>query len=197
MPSLYKSAPTVPIVAAKVHADICRLLERQYKGDLPPWWNSLRPTLTVLLNVGFAVSGRPSAEMVWAKLQSVAEASKHISTIEHHINNNLSRGSQSLALEQCATAHLTYFLGMVDEWLRACEQYAQESSRFASDFGDFQALHKQLEDAAAQHVPRDLAKYWNLVHMFATLEKAETSRSLGITTPASSDNNEPGEYSLA
>ncbi|OAA69691.1 hypothetical protein ISF_02961 [Cordyceps fumosorosea ARSEF 2679] len=120
MPSLYKDAPSVPIRATAIHGRISMLVKQRYKADMPPWWDSLRELLTTLLDVGFTVSGRPSADVVWNKLREVTEASQHISVIESQINTQLSRSTQTLALDPCATHRTPDVLPRCRGWVASC-----------------------------------------------------------------------------
>lgn len=188
MPSLYKDAPAVPIMGIGVHRVILRLLERQNQGAAPAWWSSVSGPLEALLDVGITVHGRPSANIVWSKLQAVAEASRNITAIEIQITNQLPHGSRTLAHTQCAAAHLTYFLGVVDEWLRVCEQFAQESRRYPDDFGNMESAYTGLNVAAGQHA--DVVNCGHLIHLFSSLQSAGAGRSCGVATPSSDDSAE-------
>jgi len=147
------------------------------------------------MELGVRVSAYPSASIVWKKHKNVHDCLLQIDVIHGTIQAQLLRGVRNISLSRCAAAHLTLFLGVVDAWLRACEEYLQvESARFPADVANFETLHHQLESVASLHATSGSYTFDNLIHLFDLLEKAEEEREPGkklmftqISTPEESN----------
>ncbi|KAK8092625.1 uncharacterized protein PG998_014790 [Apiospora kogelbergensis] len=172
MPSLFQDAPAAPIQAASIIGTISDLLT-QHRRELPPWWKDTNPILTKLMELGVRVSAYPSANIVWKKHKNVHDCLLQIDVIQGMNKAQLLRSVRNVSLSRCAAAHLTLFLGVVDAWLRACEEYLLvESARFPADMANFETLHHELESVASLRGTNGLYTFDNLVHLFDLLEEA-------------------------
>ncbi|KAK7928655.1 hypothetical protein PG985_005653 [Apiospora marii] len=171
MPSLFQDAPAAPIQAASIIGTISNLLT-QHRRELPSWWNDTNPILTKLMELGVRVSAYPSASTVWRKHKNVHDCVLQIDHIHGVINTQLLRSARNVSLSRCAAAHLTLFLGVVDTWLRACEEYLQaESARFPADIANFEALHYELESVASLRGTSGIYTFENLIQLFDLLKE--------------------------
>ncbi|TQV90314.1 hypothetical protein IF1G_10950 [Cordyceps javanica] len=186
MPSLFQDAPVAPILPAAIIRTITDLLTPHAAQSLPSWWQETGPLLTDLIALGAKVSSYPSAQIVWRKHQHIHDCVQQIDAVHSIIKYRLLRSVRNQALSECAAAHLTLFLGVVDAWLRSCEEYLQdESARYPNDITAFNSLYYQLGSLAKPRLITGLHAVDNLVHLFDMLQERHGHESEGHSDFAS------------
>jgi hypothetical protein len=167
-------AEAAPDLAASLVGNISELLLTQYKsGELPSWWDNIRPILTKLLDLGLRVTAYPTASIVWKRYEHINSHRQLFNPIKQEIQNQLLRSTREICLRQCIVAHLALFLGVLDAWLRACEEYLLNVSiTFPFKVTQFQVLYRQLESIASLHPTTVVYTFDNLIHLFHHLEQA-------------------------
>ncbi|TPX15375.1 uncharacterized protein E0L32_004652 [Thyridium curvatum] len=174
MPSLYTDAPVPPILSERILFTISSLLRSRYEMEMPPWWEETTPVLTQLVDLGIKVSKYPSAFEVWRKHKAVAECVPQIDLIFSTINAQLLRSARDVTASRCGSGLLALFLGLVDGWLRACEEHVQaESSRYSVDASEFRRIYQQLDAITRLHVGGVRNNFNDLIRFFDMLQQIE------------------------
>lgn len=170
MPSLYPDRSAQPPVLPERIMLMIQEPVRRLNQPLPVWYSDVEASVGKLIRLGAQTSLYPDAVETKHKLQAISEAISPIGAAGCVVDRYLGRGTRDEIARRCDCFSLSLALGLIDSWLRSCEDYMRRNSnmRIKDDLTQLSQLNRELSDISRRHGIRDYS-HDSVFHLFDSL----------------------------
>lgn len=158
-------------------------LQRLHQRGLPSWYPEIEACIDKLVNLGAQICQYPDATEAKHKIHAISEGVRPFDTINLLVRTHLIRGARDDVTRRCDIGSLSLALGLIDSWLRSCEEYVQRNNnkRIEGDGMTFDDVNRELSALAKPHLINKCRPYDNLLDLFD---------NLGLTKPGDSEDHD-------
>lgn len=170
MPSLYPDPSAEPPVLPERIMLMIQEPVRRLNQPLPVWYSDVEASVGKLIRLGVQTSLYPDAVETKHKLQAISEAISPVGAAGCVVDKYLGRGTRDEIARRYDCFSLSLALGLIDSWLRSCEDYMRRNcnKRIKDDLTQLSQLNRELGDISRRHGIRDYS-HDSVFHLFDSL----------------------------